>query len=384
MSGGRSSTARWYDPLAVKRVRFRREADYVEGAGHLLSEAVAKALKMARAPAIALSGGLDSSIVADEVLRQLPPPAHLRSFTAIPCDAWDGRAGSSQYGDEQPFVARFAEMHPRLVPTYLKRDDGAFDEWHRETMAATGMSTRHIANGAFFHAVFREARKAGCDWVFDAELGNLSYSNDARWSYVEYFLRGRWGQLQRVLAARAGDTRPMWRKIAALSVLPLLPRPIQERVRDWANPGVGDPHSLLSLMRPSAAKRLGVFERMGAAGRRPIAYHRSREEMIRFFYDDCEYEGPDAWRVFEQVHGIRRRDVTAYRPLIEYCLGLPTDQFVRDGEDRRLARRLAIGRLPEEQRTIAFTAATTQTGSPACHVAVLSSGPKRSACATIL
>jgi len=43
--------------------------------------------------------------------------------------------------------------------------------------------------------------------------------------------------------------------------------------------------------------------------------------------------------------------VAAYRPLIEFCLGLPTDQFVRDGVDRWLARRLAEGRMPEEQRT---------------------------------
>ena len=47
---------------------------------------------------------------------------------------------------------------------------------------------------------------------------------------------------------------------------------------------------------------------------------------------------------------MRRRDVCAYRPLLEFCLGIPTDQLVRDGEDRWLARRLAKGRLPEAQR----------------------------------
>ena len=52
----------------------------------------------------------------------------------------------------------------------------------------------------------------------------------------------------------------------------------------------------------------------------------------------------------EQVFGIRHRDVTAYRPLLEFCAGLPTDQFVRGGVQRWLARRMAHGRMPEAQR----------------------------------
>ncbi len=58
----------------------------------------------------------------------------------------------------------------------------------------------------------------------------------------------------------------------------------------------------------------------------------------------------DANQGFEQLYGIPYRDPTAYRPLVEFCFGLPTDQFLRDGVDRWLARRMAEGRLPEAQR----------------------------------
>ena len=53
---------------------------------------------------------------------------------------------------------------------------------------------------------------------------------------------------------------------------------------------------------------------------------------------------------FEQAYGVSRRDVTAYRPLIEYCIGLPTQAFASGGTERRLAREMARGRLPEAQR----------------------------------
>jgi asparagine synthase (glutamine-hydrolysing) len=54
---------------------------------------------------------------------------------------------------------------------------------------------------------------------------------------------------------------------------------------------------------------------------------------------------------YEQVFGLRFRDLAHYRPLIEFCFTIPDDQFVRSGVDRWLARRMARGLLPEAQRT---------------------------------
>ena len=52
----------------------------------------------------------------------------------------------------------------------------------------------------------------------------------------------------------------------------------------------------------------------------------------------------------EQMYGIALRDPTAYRPFVEFCLSLPTKMFIRDGEMRWLAKQMAKGIMPEEQR----------------------------------
>jgi asparagine synthase (glutamine-hydrolysing) len=44
------------------------------------------------------------------------------------------------------------------------------------------------------------------------------------------------------------------------------------------------------------------------------------------------------------------RDPAAYRPLVEFCFGLPTEVFRHGREDRWLAREMARGRLPEALR----------------------------------
>ena len=58
----------------------------------------------------------------------------------------------------------------------------------------------------------------------------------------------------------------------------------------------------------------------------------------------------DVYQGFEQMYGVATRDPTAYRPFVEYCLGLPTRMFMRDGELRWLAKRMAKGLMPEDQR----------------------------------
>ena len=76
---------------------------------------------------------------------------------------------------------------------------------------------------------------------------------------------------------------------------------------------------------------------------------RSRAETIRWMWASAD-SAEDLDLGMERLHGVRHRDVTAYRPLFEFCHGLPADQFVRHGTDRYLARRMAEGLLPESQR----------------------------------
>ena len=58
----------------------------------------------------------------------------------------------------------------------------------------------------------------------------------------------------------------------------------------------------------------------------------------------------NAYQAFEQMYGVAQRDPMAYRPFVEFCLGLPTNMFMRDGEMRWLAKEMAKGIMPEEQR----------------------------------
>lgn len=340
---------RWYDPLAIPDIRLRRDGDYVEAANELLAKAVASSLRGVTRPGIALSGGLDSAMVADEILRQMPAGRRLESFTFEPLADWRGPVAAHKFASDRPWVEAFAATHPGLDPHFTQNRGIAFDDRAEQLFVATGAGYPARVSGSVYHGVYDAAREYGCDWVSNADSGNLTFSNGAPWAWGEFLRHGHWGELCRMAMAEPGDPRPVWRRIAARAVMPELPPSLQLGIRRLLHGQSREDAFANPLL--AAEGRLGANRRESAIEANVLTVDRanSRESYIRRNYHSYGLGG-EIPLGYEQVFGVRLRDVTCYRPLIEFCLGLPTDQFVHDGETRRLARRMAIGRMPEAQR----------------------------------
>jgi asparagine synthase (glutamine-hydrolysing) len=340
---------RYYDPTAIAEVRFDRDEDYLAAARELLDRAAAIALSHARRPGLMLSGGLDSALAGEALVRHLPDSARLPAFTCGPRDDWDGRIDPLWMGDERAHVRAFAAMHPRIEPHFPPSAGHDFDYRLRELFTACDVPTANIANVGIFHGAWEAARAAGCDVLLNADHGNFSISIEGAWYPSELLRRGRLLALIEAVRGETADKRPFWRKLLATAGLPLLPDAWRDTVRGWFNPLYRDRIALYSLLTPAAREahaRRRSARPLSSGYRRP----RSRREWIMRAWHSAD-SGEDLDLGFERLYGIRRRDVTAWRPLIEFCMGLPTDQFVRGREHRRLARQLAKGRLPEAQRT---------------------------------
>lgn len=342
------NSRRYYDLLEIQPVRLPSPRDYVEQAKELLRESCRAVTREFSRPGVLLSGGLDSSQVSARMLEVLPQEQGLDSYTFTVEPGWDGVEYPGMYGDERPLVERFAAMHPRLRAHYCDNSQGGFDHRLNEMFLATGIVITHLANFSHYHELWKAARADGCDVMLYSEFGNLTFSEMAYWGFAEYFLKGRWVQLVRALRGQVDDPRPLWRRFAGLSLQPLLPTALWAQLRKVK--GDSALRAAASPLRAEYADRPGGPSSIakGFVGER--YFHSSRRGTLRENEPDLRDETNDVLQGFEQIYGMAQRDPTAYRPLFEFCVGSPTEVFMRDGQQRWLAREMGRGIMPEEQR----------------------------------
>ena len=344
--------SRPYDPANRTELRLDRDEDYVEQAGTLLDEAIDKALVGVRQPGVLLTGGLDSTLVASHLLERLPPQQRLPAFTWTSEGAGSASDDEFHFADERPRVEAFAAMHPRIEPHFIDNAGRSFDEGLGEQLLLSGISVTSAGLLYPYHGAFTAARARGCDLVIGAGFGNATLSAEGRTGYTEFLRHGRWRQLWRALAARPGDRRPVWRRFLALSLLRSLPLPVWRQVSRWQGLSPPDHHRSAGALNPAWPGRAALeheAHRADPSLARP--FYRSRREEIAATVNQIDADGFDLMQGLQQKHLIGYRDVTRYRPLVEFCWSLPTTQLMRDGESRFLARRMGKGRLPEAIRT---------------------------------
>ncbi|ABC64605.1 asparagine synthase-related protein [Erythrobacter litoralis] len=349
----RTRVEHWYGPDCIADIAVSTDAETLEQTEALLGEACRAALSRSKRPVTSLSGGLDSPLVASELLAQMPDEQRLPSITFVPGPDWHGRDHVGKVGDEWPAVQRFAAMHPRLDPHRADGSIGEFDHKFREIAALAGTLNPGLAHFGPHHGVWQKARDLGCDWLFGAGFGNQTISRDGRWAYAQYLRELKWGEMIRALRGRTYDHRSLPHKLLALSVLPNLPQKLRSVIKGTLRPERRDGLQWASLLSREARERF----RKRAEKRRShpewegFSYAASREEALRRDLRAQDHEANEITVALELHYGLRYHDITTYRPLAEFCFGLPTEQFMRQGEHRSLARRLAKGRMPESQRT---------------------------------
>lgn len=342
---------RYYDPLALPSSPEVSDQNHLVRVGELLDEAVRACLAGFSKPGASLSGGLDSPQVAARTLAALPAGQRLPTFTFHPEEGFDGRVPSGQLGDERPIVEAFAAMHPRIEPHFTANQGYEHDHRWNELFHLMGGAPSGLCNVYVYHGLFAGAAEQGCDVLLMSEWGNNAFSDRGYWGFVEYLLAGRWRQLWLALRHFPVQQRSMLWRFAAQCVQPLLPNRLWRLVRRLLLP---NRRSMLDLMQPFTStyrSASGANARISQANLefdryQPWDARHARQLLLQ----NDDGEGAEIYQAFEQMYGVPQRDPMAYRPLVEYCWGLPTRMFMRDGQTRWLAKEMAKGLMPEEQR----------------------------------
>ncbi len=334
----------------VPPVHFKRDEEYVDAVDEQFRRAVGESLTDIRKPALSLSGGLDSQAVAAYALEVLAPDARLATFTSIPMPGWTPPPRSWKFGDESEHVRALVAMYPQIDPTFVTAADSRFGERSEARSLLGSWPPFNETNAHWGDECAARAAAAGCDALLCGDLGNTGFSYDGLTGFPNWLARGRWLRLLRELRA-SDDRRSLWRKLASLAVWPHVPISIR-RWRDRDNPWRPSPFATWTPLREDFAHRTGALDRARGAEADFDGYDSASSRQWRdSVWRSMMNGGPEIALGYQLLHGIAAPDPTSFVPLLELTAGIPDEQYLRDGVDRWLARRMLTGKVPEMVRT---------------------------------
>ncbi len=351
---GRVETRRYYDlATRVKPVRYACDADYVEAGRALFDQAVAACLRSSGPVGAFLSGGLDSAAVAVTAARQLGPGARLPTFTWVPEAGWDGKVGNGGYGDERPYVEAIAAQHPALQPHFVDVAGSGFLTGQDALLQAAELPVRNVANSYWFQAIMAQAKDQGIAVMLDGTFGNFTLSRAGEDIFLYLWQQRAWRALNRELGADGRSATGRLRRLASEVIVPLGPR----WLRDLRDRRRGDDDDTrwqhINMARASVAEAMNTRQR-GIDTGTPFftAGPLMTVDLFRWMMiDHGASDLGESLAGLTALHGVEMRDPFADRRIVEWTMGLPEDQFYRNGVDRWLMRRMVDGMLPDSVRT---------------------------------
>jgi asparagine synthase (glutamine-hydrolysing) len=340
---------RYYYATDATPVRLSSDREYEEAAHELLLQSVAEATEGAKAPGVSLSGGYDSQAIA-YALTQLSPGQRVVGLTHVPSSKWNGKAPDGRFGNEWRAVQAIAAMYPEIDPHEIKTDNSSLERHLTEFFDIGGLPPSVAFNMVWIHELYARAKQLGSDLILDGTPGNITLTFEGQAPYGYYLSKGRLITLVREVLTtlwRPGGSRKLLQQILSSATNDAGFATVVGAARRFGL--VNSTNALgLSFINPNWEEESGARQRQRQRNVvRATGVVRSVAAQRVYQLETPNVDRDAIRQTLELLHGMPIRSPLSHRKLTEFCLGLPPDQFYRFGEDRRLARRMLRGKIPD-------------------------------------
>jgi asparagine synthase (glutamine-hydrolysing) len=327
-------------------IKLANADEYAEALRHHLDEAVRCRLRGANDVGAHLSAGFDSSAVAATAARLLAPSGgRVFAFTAVPREGYDGPDPRNRFVDEGPLAAVTAAMYPNMEHVLVHSENRSpLDDLDRAFLL-TDRPILNACNIGWGYAINDAARERKLSVLLTGQMGNMTISYAGLQLLPELIRSGRWVRWWREARALVGPGKMRWRGALVQSFGPWIPVPVWT----WLNRAAGgSAYDVLdyTAIHPS---RLAEFDLPARARDRnhDLTYRPWQDGVAMRLWVLRRGDPGNGHKAVLGGWRIDMRDPTADRRLIEFCLAVPNEQYLRDGLIKALPRRAFADRLPK-------------------------------------
>jgi asparagine synthase (glutamine-hydrolysing) len=343
---------KFWQPDLQREIRYSCDDDYVDAFNALFERVVSDHLRSTAAVGVMMSGGLDSTSVAAVAATQLRKHGkRLATFTEVPRAGFDGVIVKGRYADEAPFVQTMSRQFDNIDLNFIHTDNRMYLDDLDRFFASANIPFRNATNRVWYEAIFQAASEQGVRVLLTGAQGNLTMSRSGRGLLPLLLRKGKW--LRALHEARASGNGTLLKTLLGQGVMPLLPTSLFAAIRQMRGRdrlAAGEPlWRAYSAINPEFARAQRVDER---AREKRCDFHFRGDPDMRLTYGKMlpglTMTANDITHAYRGLFGTDVRDPTADLRIVEFCLALPEEQYLKDGVSRRLVRRAMAHKLPVE------------------------------------
>lgn len=350
--GGVDKKQYWNPLTDIKPLILKTDCEYEEAFREVFYEAVACRLRSIGEIGIKMSGGIDSGSIACVAAAMLSGRnKKLYSFSSIPMEGFREKPVKNHLFDESDNIQSIVDFSGNIEAKLL-RSEGKHSLTDVDKIVEMMEQPYKIYRNMFWLInIMNQAARKGCKVLLSGAFGNFTISYGDFSIYAKtLFKKGRIISLIYEILTLSKLAQVSAAKIAKKTLIDILPCEFKDyinslRLKDW------DPFSQ-SVANPKLVKKWDVEKRFNLLGLNMRTYRTHDDETFKQRrVDPVIFSHIAAIEVKQSVYaGIINRDPSRDKRVIEFCLSIPVDQFVRNGQDRFLIRRAMEGRMPDKIR----------------------------------
>ncbi|UOR13779.1 asparagine synthase-related protein [Halobacillus amylolyticus] len=330
-------------------LRFKSDEEYEEAFRQVFQKAVDCRTRTHGQVGAQLSGGLDSGTVvsfAAPSLKRANKTLHTMSY--LPLASFEDWTPKRRVADESFYIRTTVNHVGNINDQYYRFEDRNpyldIDDW----LKMVEMPYKFYGNSFWTKGIYEHAQNQGMRILLKGSRGNYTISwGSALDHYTNLFKKMKWIKLYREVEQYSRNVG-----VGRKRVLNSIQRKAFYPLRSRLSP-TSQSYSFPQIISNELARKTGVFEKLNArqidtAG----SYIPNAKEARQSQFDQLFF-----WNLNGTIgtklslrYGVWERDPTNDLRVIRFCLSLPDNQYVQNGQDRALVRRSTANYLPDKIR----------------------------------
>ncbi len=320
-------------------IRFATHDEYVEGFLEQFRRAVRVRLNSIRPVASTLSAGLDSSSVtalaAQELKKRNQPLVAYTSVPLYPCQ----HLFPHRITDEWPLAHEVAKLYDNIEHVPINAEETTILDGIKKSLEITGEPQPAAINMFWIISMLENAKDRDIGVMLRGRMGNGSISWNGGINYIyDLFSKNQWRKGWRALRSYGKNLNiSLPRSVKSQLLRPLL-KPTILKCRNILHP---KNNLLYAYPQADFIKHMGLKNKSVISG---VLDPFAERIMI------TSQAGTTAgvfWPFTQAFYRVEMRDPTGDVTLLEYCMGVPDDQFFSSEGRRMLIRHAMNGILPD-------------------------------------